>query len=257
MARLAGFLVDGDPAVLPPELHALLATPHVAMYPASDAADIGYGYGLMVYGAGWSGVEGFHTTPLWAHGGNTMTMTSGFYVLPEQRIAVSVLSNGYGDDFTMTAVTALEALADLPTTDDVPALLPPPGDPSGLAGEWVDPYTLGALTLTWDGAALSVDAPDLEAAGVSVGDTMEPVYADLYLLRIAGADRDFSYYADADGGEWLVHRQFSWRRAPAAESRAARTPAHPDDSRVHAAFALPSVDPRAANARLLGLDALE
>ncbi len=217
MARLAGFLVDGDPAVLSDELRTQLTTSLVPMYPATDAADYGYGYGLMINNFGWSGYEGYYDhVPLWFHGGNTMTMTSGFYVLPEQRVAVVVLSNGYGGDFIETAVRAMEGFAELPEPD--PSSLTfieeaVPGDLEALAGTWLDPNVLGRLILTWDGSALLVEAPDLEAAAVAVGSEVEPLYKGLYLLSIDGSDRDFSYYEDGEGGAWLVNRSFAFERS--------------------------------------------
>ncbi len=217
MARLAGFLVDGDPAVLSDALREQLTTSLVPMYPATDAADYGYGYGLMINNFGWSGYEGYYDhVPLWAHGGNTMTMTSGFYILPEQRMAVAVLSNGYGGDFIETAVRAMEGFADLPEPDATGSTFiedAAPEDAEALAGTWVDPNLLGRLTLTWDGDVLLAEAPDLEAAGVAVGATLDPYYKDLYLLSIDGTDRDFSYYEDGEGGAWLVNRSFAFERS--------------------------------------------
>ncbi|MFZ5477412.1 MAG: serine hydrolase domain-containing protein [Myxococcota bacterium] len=228
MAILAGFLVDGDEAVLSDELLAEVTTPQVAMYPATDAADFGYGYGLMVNSFGWSGYEGYHAgVPLWAHGGNTMTMTSTFYVLPEQRVAVAILSNGYADDFTGTAVTALEAFADLPAVGTADTFLNEAGTGEALAGTWHDPNVVGTLTLTWDGERLVADAPDLDARGLDVGEAVEPYFEDLYLLTIDGYDRDLNHYRADDGSEWLVNRQFAWKRVDgnvAARMAPARTP---------------------------------
>jgi CubicO group peptidase (beta-lactamase class C family) len=244
MARFAGFLVDGDPSVLPDELLALVETPHVAMYPAMDAADFGYGYGLMVNNDGWNGFEGFYDdVPLWAHGGNTMSMTSTFFAVPEQRVAVVVLSNGYGDDFSTTAVKAIEALAELPTPTEAPSLLNPPANLEDAAGTWVDPWTAGTLEISWDGATLQVAAPDLEAAGHTVGDELEPYAEDLYFLRVNGADYDLNLYRDADGTAYLVNRQFTFIRSADIAAR----PAPP----AYATLPRPGLDPRAPMTRLL------
>ncbi len=248
MARFAGFLVDGDPDVVSDALLDEVRTPHVAMYPGTDAGDFGYGYGLMINTSGWNGIGGWYDdVPLWAHGGNTMSMTSAFFVLPQQRVAVAILSNGYGDDFTTLAVTALEGIADLPTPGEAESILGPPEDVEALAGTYFDAHALGALTLTWDGTDLLVDAPDLEAAGFRVGDTLEPYAKDIYFLSVDGADYDLNVYRGEDGATYLVNRGFTWARAP---GDVVVRPAPEATRRALAAPAIP--DPRAPMARLLG-----
>jgi CubicO group peptidase (beta-lactamase class C family) len=210
MARLAGFLVDGDAAVLSDPLREQITAAHVARWPDVDPSVLGYGYGINVYN-GFAGEEGFYRVPVWTHGGNTLTMTSTLYVAPEQRVAVSVLSNGYIDDFRETAHVALEQLADLPPPEEVPELLAPPGDVAALAGTWTDRYAVGTVTLSWDGAALQVDAPDLVAQGHSVGAPLVPFALDSFTLAIDGLDRELDHYSDADG-EYLVAREFGLER---------------------------------------------
>jgi CubicO group peptidase (beta-lactamase class C family) len=231
MARLAGFLVDGDPAVLDDDARAALASPHVPLYPASDS--VHYGYGMMVNGEGWNGVDGYHPdVPLWSHGGNTMSMTSRFFVLPEQRIAVAILSNGYGDAFDRTAVTAMEALTELPTAGSAPELLAPPEAIEVLAGTYHDPVAAGTLRLRWDGEALRVEAPDLVAMGFTVGETLRPVARDMLQLTVNGEALDLNV-ARADGRTWLVNRSLAWGSVP-PDSAARRVP--PRGSRVRAAM---------------------
>lgn len=223
MASFAGFLIDGNAGVIDDELLALVHTPHVPAYPAIEPEEYGYGYGLFVSNFGWSGAEGFYEgVPLWSHGGATMTMSSAFYLLPEQRVAVSVLSNGYGDYFVDTVVTALEAFAELPAPSATGAtFLDAPEDVEALAGDWHDPHVLGRVTLTWDGAELLVSAPDLEAAGVDVGETLDPYAKDLYFLTADGVQYDFNRYLADDGAEYLVNRQFSLVRGAPETARPA------------------------------------
>ncbi len=255
MARLAALLVGGDADVLPDALRATITTPHVSMNASTDA--LGYGYGLMVNTAGWSGLEGFHPgVTLWAHGGNTMSMTSTFFVLPDARIAVSVLSNGYGDDFAKTAVTALEALADLPTEAEAPEFMAPPERVAELAGSWDDPHTLGRLTLTWDGSDLRVEAPDLVAAGLEVGPTLVPVARDTYTLRLDGGAFDLRVARDDDGGVWLVNRLAAWERSRTHAVRGAPRRLDPAAlrERLRAATLAPAaLERRRAAADLVGL----
>ncbi|MSP56229.1 MAG: class A beta-lactamase-related serine hydrolase [Myxococcales bacterium] len=217
MATLEGFLIDGNEAVLPQNLLRQLTSPQVAVYAGLDRSKAGYGYGLMVNESGWNGYDGYHDVPIWSHGGNTISMTSTTYMLPDQRIAVTVLSNGYGDDFTLTAITALEGLVDLPDTVEAPALFGDPENVEALAGVWSGP-SVGSLTLGWDGAALTVDAPDLVAAGHVVGATLEPYSKDIYFLSIDGVDYDLSFYAGEGDAGWLINRQFTFARGVAESS---------------------------------------
>lgn len=241
MANLEGFLIDGNADVLSDELVAELTTPQVAMYAGTDPEFLGYGYGLMINNRGWTGYEGYYDgVPLWAHGGNTMTMTSTTYMCPDQRIAVTVLSNGYGDDFTGTAITAIEALGDLPEPSGTGTGLSAPEGVEALAGTWSGP-NVGTMTLTWDGAQLNVDAPDLVAAGHTVGATLDPYALDIYILDVDGYGYDLSFYAADDGTDWLENRQFGFTRGATAAG-----PASPP---VGAGF--PQIDERAQLLRAL------
>ena len=212
MVKFAGFLIDGDPSLLSDDLREQITTPYIAMYPGLEVEDLGYGYGMMINGKGWNGYEGGYQTPLWAHDGITLSMTSALYALPEQRVAVFVATNSYGADLTTTAVTAIETLSGLTPGDSVSLLQAGDGDGSSIAGTWVEPRALGTLILTWDGTDLSVEAPDLEAAGYSVGSTMTEVYEDMWSLSIDRVAYYLELHTDADGGEWLTSRSFVFQR---------------------------------------------
>lgn len=243
MAILAGFLMNGDKGVLSDVLREQLITAHIPLYPATEVSDLGYGYGLMVNSHGFNGPSGFYAVPFWAHGGNTMTQTSTFYVLPEQRMAVSVLSNGYSDDFSTTAVTAMEGFADLPEPTTATSFFATPAGQDTLAGDWTDEDALGSMSLAWDGKELQVTAAGMEALGWTVGETLEPYARDLYLLQIADQNTDLAYYASEDG-EWLVNRSFSFRK----NAELSATAAPPVASGRHW---LAPIDPRMAVQRLM------
>jgi hypothetical protein len=149
--------------------------------------------------------------PLVLHDGGTLNMTSLSLVLPEQRVAVSVLANGVLEDLTLVATTALEAAvgAPLPAKVDRPRLL---GDPSddleAYAGSFTDP-NIGEISITWDGTRLEVASPVLDELGVVVG-PLEPVGADLFRVDVDGEPTTLSFYDGADGEplEYGVNRTF-------------------------------------------------
>ena len=106
---------------------------------------------------------------------------------------------------------ALEELAELPAPEETPPLLAPPSNVEALAGTWEDPYAIGTVTFTWDGAELEVDAPDLVAADRTVGDTLVAYAEDVYFLSIDLLDRELDRYTDANG-EYLIAREFGLKR---------------------------------------------
>jgi hypothetical protein len=179
-----------------------LSTSQVAYYPDLP---IGYGMGLLV-SRGISFDGSFYDIPVWSHGGNTYTHTSAFYVLPEQRFAISILSNGLGDNFTATALTAMATLADLPAPSTPPAR---PFDPSkldGLTGTYVDPHQFGDLVVTRQGDALAVSIPTLDAAGVAYQHAMTAVTTRVWEANIGGEPIEVSLFDGPDGTEYLRTR---------------------------------------------------
>lgn len=204
-ARLLGALVVGMPEVLSDASLAELTAAQTTTFPGWD--DLAYGFGLGVQ-------TGFHTSdgswydePLWYHGGLTMSHTSASYVLPERRIAVSVLSNGYGD---ATDDAIADLLAEIGTDGPVGTfdeVLPPLLGPDAYAGEYEDPHALGSFRLEVDGDGLLLVAPDLDAAGIGYGPTVTEVAGGLLSASIGGSV--LFALTEADGERWLVDRRFS------------------------------------------------
>lgn len=226
MANMGGWLIDGDEAVLSDDLRGLVGTKHVNLYPAYDG--YGYGYGLMVY----DGVNlhaGYHDMTVWTHGGNTLAFTSTTWMLPEQRLSVSILSNGYGDDFTLTAVAVMENVAELPAATTAPPVPSDETDHAALVGEYVDPY-VGRMIVTDLDGVLQLDMPDLEALGISVSPAMRfEGLTDVYTYRMEGQRYDITFVKDDDGVyRWARNRLFVGSRTTALDSRPVpvrRTPA--------------------------------
>jgi CubicO group peptidase (beta-lactamase class C family) len=217
MARVAAFLVDGAEAVLPDEACAKLTTPHIPLYTVYPT--LTYGYGVVLQAGIWVG-DDYYETPYWAHGGNTMAQTSTLVILPELRFAVTILSNGYADAMSNTVDAAVANFAPLPVaTEWTP--WPEPADLESFVGTWYDPNVLGTVRLSWDGTDLRVHAPDLEAAGVSVGDTLEPAYLDIFFLEL----NNYAYQVTFDDGpdgeahKYLHNRQFAATKVEDGERR--------------------------------------
>lgn len=202
--KLARFLVDGDESVLDTALLRELETAQVPLYPTLEGQS--YGYGLFVVD-GFNVGSSFYDSPLWVHGGNTLTQTSTFYVLPEQRFAFSILSNGYGDSFNNT-VGALLEMVDMGEPADGPSY-PEPADLESYAGTYVD-HLLGEIVITYDGSSLNISIPALDALGYTVEPELDPVIQDLFYMKVEGASYDITFIDGLDGTphKYLRNRQF-------------------------------------------------
>jgi hypothetical protein len=156
-----------------------------------------------------AGSNNYVVHPLWQHGGNTMTMTSAFYVLPDDDFVLSILSNGYGDSFSNTVLAALTEIVQLPAASD-PPVYPAPENLESYVGTWEDPNGIGTITLSWATDHLEVSVPSLEAGGHTVQSTLTPLYKDLFYLNVDGVDYDVTFVDGADGTphQYLRNRQF-------------------------------------------------
>lgn len=201
--RLAEFLVDGNDEVLSAALREAITTEQVAIYPDIPG---GYGYGMFV-GRGLSlGVNNYYDIPVWSHGGNTLTHSSAFYVLPEQRFAISILSNGQGDDFTRTLVAAVSSLVELPQPTTPPDVTFNPDDLDALVGTYNDPDNAGRLIISREGDSLVLDAPDLDAFGVPYESEMTRQSTRVWLMNIQEQDIDFAFIDGPNGEMYLRNR---------------------------------------------------
>lgn len=212
MARLGGFVIDGDPAVLSEASHDVLRTPVAPLYPGLDPATLGYGYGVMTQRGFFGEGDLFYDVPLLSHGGNTLTMTSATAMLPEQGVSVAVLANGYGEDANGVLLVALEVAADLPAPSQPIALLDPPrADLSVYAGTFTD-RALGEVTLVFDGSDVLVDIPSLTLAGYDVDPTLLAAAEDVFLLDLGGTMLDIAFYDGTVPFEFGVNRSFVFQR---------------------------------------------
>jgi CubicO group peptidase (beta-lactamase class C family) len=215
-ARLLGFLIDGDEAVLSDELRAAMTT---AYTPVADHVEgYGYGYGVFVQDGFVDADGGYHAVPFHSHGGNTLTMTSSSTMLPEQRVAVSVLANGRNEDLYRVAQIVLEVAAGerLPAPTEAPTLLPPPAaDQASYAGSFTDP-NFGDITITWDTDHLTIAVPRLTEMGFDLDPILVPVSLDLFRLTLDGNPFAISFYDGLDGTphQYGVNRSFVLTRAP-------------------------------------------
>lgn len=198
-ARLMGFFVDGNEAVLSDDLRAEMTASQTPLLDHLEGQ--GYGYGILVQSGFTDDAGDYHPTTYLSHGGNTLTMSSASAWLPDERVAVSVLANGEGEDMEHVVRVALEVAAGdrLPPVDDPPQLLgPPAADLSVYAGSYTDP-NLGDVTITWDVDHLTIDIPLLTQMGATVDPVLAPAALDYFVLTVDGTGYGIDFYDAPDG----------------------------------------------------------
>jgi CubicO group peptidase (beta-lactamase class C family) len=213
--KLLAFFIDGAPEVLSDELRLEMMSEAATLY--NHSRGVGYGYGLLVQSVYPSSFGDFYETPFVWHDGATLSMSSLSFILPEQRVAVSVLANGAGEDTSKVAQVAAEAAAGDRLTGaklSVDIVGRPSTDLESYAGTYSD-RNLGEVTITWEDNHLAVSMPVLEELGAHIGE-LEPVGNDLFLLDVDGEPVDISFYDAPDGTPhaYGVNRQFVLTKEP-------------------------------------------
>ncbi|MEP7049133.1 MAG: serine hydrolase domain-containing protein [Pseudomonadota bacterium] len=206
---LLGFFIDGATELLSDDSRREMTSAQAPIYNHLEVG--GYGYGL-IHQDGYRAADGsYFPTPLVWHDGGTQAMTSLSLMLPEQRVAVSVLANGAEENLGPVADAALRAAAGarLPEPIAQPNLLGTPStDLASYAGTYADP-NLGEVIIRWTGAELDLETPILTEAGVTAA-RLTPVGNDLFSLSIGTTLFDISFYDGEDGTphKYGVNREF-------------------------------------------------
>ncbi|MCK6504696.1 beta-lactamase family protein [Myxococcota bacterium] len=205
--QMARFLVEGDPAVLSDALRQEMTTLRVPLELTAD--DAGYGTGILVF-PGLTIGDDYYPVPVWEHGGNTLSYSSAFYVLPEQGFAISILDSGYGSYWPAALTAAFEDLAGLPTPTTVPEYTFDPARLDLHTGTYEDTYGFGEMLVTRGGDTLFLELPLLTSLGYVVEPELEPISSDLWLVYLDGYPYDLTFLGAQDGGQsrWIRNRAF-------------------------------------------------
>ena len=206
MARFGSFFIVGDTTVLSDELRGEMTTMQVPLYPAWDAQ--AYGYGWMVV-QGISTGNDYYDIPAYVHGGNTLSFTSTTYVLPEQKLSFSILSNSYGDDFTASVVELILSSGLLPEPGENPGIPGGETDHGELVGTYDEP-TLGPIYVTDVNGTLNIEVPFFDELGAGYSAELDYTgLTDRYYATVNGGTLDFTFVADDSGAyTWMRNREY-------------------------------------------------
>lgn len=217
-ALTMGFLADGNEAVLSASLRTAMMTAHAPL--DNHLVGESYGYGLFVEDGLRMPDGTYYAARLIEHDGATPSMTSFSLLLPDQRVAVTMLANGYGENFYDAGYVILQVVAAdrLPAATSAPALLPPPAtDLSTYAGTFTDP-NLGTVLLTWNGSQLQLTSGALDTDN----SPLTPLGLDLFSVSLQGGTYDLSFYDGTPGAHsYGVNRSFVLSRTTTSSMLAA------------------------------------
>ena len=215
MMAVAKFLMEGDTAVLSDSLRGELTTPQIDLGYFDDGST--YGYGIFVSEGFYVG-DSYYEVPLWDHGGNTLSYSSAFYILPDHDFAISVLSSGYGSDFSNTIATALSTLVDLGEPGTAPTTSFDPESLDGHVGTY-DDMNIGEIIIDRSFDGLTIEMPYLESLGYSVADDLETVSDNVYYMKLDGVWYDLTFFAEEEGdtSRYVRNRAFVGTRVAEAQ----------------------------------------
>ncbi|MGI6393584.1 MAG: serine hydrolase domain-containing protein [bacterium] len=207
MMKWADFIMNGNTQVLSDELRSKMTTPHIDTLYGSGT--MFYGYGVIVE-TGYQSKDGnWYQTPVWQHGGNTISFTNIFYIFPELDFALSICSSGYGTDFSESVDVAVSAFADLPKpSKDVPKHEIDPDKFDSHTGTYNDAFNVGTMIITKEGNSLLVSAPTLEEYGYKVEKELIPISSDIFILSLDGDLLDITFVKENGESKYMRNRIF-------------------------------------------------
>ena len=198
MMAWAKFLIDGNDAVLSDPYRSMITEPHVdTLY---GAGSMHYGYGMFVETGLYSKEGDWYAMTVWEHGGNTLSFSHLFYILPEKNFAVAICSSGNMTDFEASVEAAIRSLVELPEPSVGPQYT---FDATALdhhVGTYFDPYNVGQVIITREGDTLLIEAPDITAAGYTVTPELTAISSELFLVHLDGEAYDLAFIPAEEGG---------------------------------------------------------
>ncbi len=213
----AQFIIDGNSEVLSDDLRAEITKPQVDTLYGEGITY--YGYGMMVEKGYMSKAGNWYETDVWQHDGATISFTNSFYILPEHKFALSIISSGYGANFSDSVDAAITTIANLPKPSDPPEYKVDFDKFDGHTGTFHDPNNVGTMIITREGDKLLVSAPTLEEYGYEVTPELQPLTSDIFIIYLNGDPYDITFIKEQGSGSsvYIRSRYFVLTRADTPE----------------------------------------
>lgn len=233
MLAFGDFLLHGNDAVLGGVQRQAMRSKQIDTEEYLD--QIWYGYGLM-------GIEGFnlgtkhYNLGIVGHTGAIPGFAAEIETIPERDFAIAFLANTDGAYFQNSLATAISTLVDLPEPTTAPDPDVDPADFALYAGEYLDPYNAGPMTVTTDGKDVIVSLPALEQAKISYEPKLQCYVRHNCIFTFYQGSKiqlPVTFLFDAQGKvEFVRTRAFVFQRAEQPSDAAPPPPPPPNTVRL-------------------------
>lgn len=205
LLKMAEFLMSGNSDVLADEYRQEMTKAQVPMEQAG--LPLSYGYGIFV-DQGFAYNNRWYPATVWQHGGNTRGYTSMFWMLPEENIAVSIMSSGDSDYYIETMIAALKSVMTLPESQPMPY-----GEvDASTFDRHVGTYDAGAVTIkiSNNNGVLRVNVPEMDAEGINYSPILQAIGENTFLANADGEMMDLTFFPATPDGESVYIRNRSF-----------------------------------------------
>lgn len=202
--KMADFLMHGNTDVLGDELRTAMVSPQVDI---KAVVPLDYGYGIFI-SEGFGSRTNWYPIKRWDHGGNSLAYTSQFWVLPEENIAVAILSSGEDTDFDNTMMAALRSVMTLPTTEQAPV--------KPVATDLFEDHTgryegfFGILDVYIDNEELHISLPGYDAEGIGYNSQLEALGGSVFKVTVDGENSEVTFIPEVEGGISTYIKNRGW-----------------------------------------------
>ena len=200
LVKMGDFLLNGNSDVLSGALHEQMSTAQVGMERGLPQS---YGYGVFI-NEGMFRNDQWMPLKVWEHGGNTLSYSNMFWVLPEQNVTIAVMSSGLATDFSDTMFAAVDSVMEAPATIAIPW--------APVATELFDNHAgrylldFGAVDIVNDGGQLKLSSAVLDSAGVIYEPNLNPISASMFIATVDGEQLDLTFFPEEVGGQSIYIR---------------------------------------------------
>lgn len=183
LAAFGNFLMKGDAQVLNDDIRAEMTSAQINTKEYLDV--VSYGYGLMIYKGIFLG-NGFYETKILTHGGAISGYSAELWAVPSADFVFVTLANSDGAYFRKSLAYALLNFAQMPEPSTPPDDTVNTSDFNKFAGDYIDKFNVGTITITKENDELHILMPDVDSAHIPYDKKLEPICPDNFVLTIQG-----------------------------------------------------------------------